>query len=123
MKTIISATGNTIDAKFDLRFGRAKYFCIYNAENGESEFIENSNKDSQSGAGTKAAELAIEQGVSRVISGDFGPKAKTILEKMNVQMVIVEDNGHTINDIIDKIKWQTTINYTNKKRYNYAWIK
>lgn len=104
MKTIITASGNTRESQFDLRFGRAKYFCLYDSDNDSATFIENDNKDAQGGAGTKAAELAMEHNVKRIISGDFGPKAKKVLEKMDVQMVIMEDNSLSVAAIIDKIK-------------------
>ena len=104
MKTLISASGKTIQSNFDLRYGRAKYFCIYNKETNTTEFIKNENAESQGGAGTKAAELTIEKGVARVISGDFGPKAKELLEKFNIQMIIIEDEAQTIEDIINKLK-------------------
>ena len=45
----------------------------------------------------------IELGVNKIISGDFGPKAKEMLEKFNIQMVIIEDDSQTIQTIIDKI--------------------
>ncbi len=44
------------------------------------------------GAGGKVVETAIELGVTKVISGDFGPKAKDLLEKFNIQMVILLTN-------------------------------
>ncbi|MBK8806270.1 MAG: dinitrogenase iron-molybdenum cofactor biosynthesis protein [Bacteroidales bacterium] len=104
MKTIITATGNTEDALFDLRYGRAKYFCIYDKETNSSKFIKNEHADAQGGAGTKAAEQTVELGVKQVISGDFGPKAKEILEKFNIQMVVLNDDTSSIKDIINKIK-------------------
>ena len=37
-------------------------------------------------------------------SGDFGPKAKDLLEKLNIQMVIIQEDDLTVGDIIDKLK-------------------
>ena len=56
----ILVTGNNLDSGFDLRFGCAGWFCI----------------------------LDEETGATRVISGDFGSKAKELLEKFNIQMVL-----------------------------------
>lgn len=103
MKTIITSKGNSLDSSFDLRYGRAHYFCVYDESTKESKFIENVNAQDQGGAGTKVAEKTIELEVSKVISGDFGPKAKSILEKFEVQMVIVDDSNLTIQDIINKL--------------------
>ncbi len=104
MKTLISSTGNKLDSGFDLRFGRAGWFCLLDEETGETSFYENENKDASHGAGTKAVEKVVELGANRVISGDFGPKAKELLEKFNIQMVLLSDDSKSIADITDGIK-------------------
>jgi len=104
MKTLISSTGNKLDSGFDLRFGRAAWFCLLNEETGEILFYENENKETSHGAGTKAVEKVVELGVTKVISGDFGPKAKELLEKFNIQMVLLSDDSKSIADIADSIK-------------------
>ena len=104
MKTLISSTGNNLDSGFDLRFGRAGWFCLLDEETGETSFYENENKEASHGAGTKAVEKVVELGATRVISGDFGPKAKELLEKFNIQMVLLSDDSKSIADIADGIK-------------------
>lgn len=103
MKIAITSTQNTPESTFDLRFGRASYFCIYNTDNNSVEFIDNENINANSGAGVKAAEKVIELGVSRVISGDFGPKAKDLLDKFKIQMVMLDDDSQTISSIIKQL--------------------
>lgn len=104
MKTVITATGNELSSLFDKRFGRAGWFCVLDEETGKTEFHVNESKDAQGGAGTKTVEKMVELGVTKVISGDFGPKAKDLLDKFNVQMVIIQDDELSIEDIIRKIK-------------------
>ncbi len=104
MKLAITSTGNNLESKFDLRFGRTVWFCIYDNESKNIRFIENEHKDSLSGAGTKTSETIAELGVEQVISGDFGPKAKTLLEKLKIQMVILDDENVTIERIINKLE-------------------
>ncbi len=104
MKTIITSTGNQLNSIFDLRFGRAGWFCLYDDQLDEISFIENENISSQSGAGTKTVEKVVELGVQKVISGDFGPKAKELLEKFNIQMVLLQDDNKTVQKIIDQLK-------------------
>ena len=104
MKTIITSTGDKVNAKFDKRFGRAGWFCVYDAENKSTDFIENSFKNSNGGAGTKSSEMAAELGATRVFSGHFGPKAKDMLEKLNIEMVEINDENIEISDIIAKIE-------------------
>ena len=103
MKTIISSTGNKTNARFDLRFGRAEWFCLLDEETGKTRFLKNVHQDSSHGAGTKACETVIEEGATKVISGDFGPKAKEVLDKFNIQMVIIPDDSLSIAEIIQKI--------------------
>ncbi|MEA3445892.1 MAG: NifB/NifX family molybdenum-iron cluster-binding protein [Bacteroidota bacterium] len=103
MKTVITSTGNSENSKFDLRFGRAAWFCLFDNESGKLEFHENLQANAQGGAGTKAAEKMVELSIGKVISGDFGPKAKDLLEKFKIQMVILQDDGITIREIVDKI--------------------
>jgi predicted Fe-Mo cluster-binding NifX family protein len=104
MKTVITASGNQLTSQFDLRFGRASYFCIYDDSNNEISFVENPNVDATGGAGTKAAEQMVSMEVNRVISGDFGPKAKDLLNQFKIQMVIIQDDSQTIEDLINKLK-------------------
>ena len=103
MKTIITSTGGNVTSKFDQRFGRAGWFCVYDRTTKSIDFIENSFKNTNGGAGTKTSEMAAELGASQVISGDFGPKAKNMLEKFNIQMIILNDNEISVQDVIDQI--------------------
>jgi predicted Fe-Mo cluster-binding NifX family protein len=103
MKIAISSTGNRADSLFDKRFGRAEYFCIYDKETKETVFFENEHAHANNGAGTKAAEKIVELQAKKAISGDFGPKAKELLDKLNIQMVIIQEDDLTIKDIIDKL--------------------
>lgn len=104
MKTIISSTGKDSASQFDLRFGRAAWFCLLDETSGKTSYFKNEYNDAPHGAGTRAAEKVIELGATKVISGDFGPKAKELLEKFNIQMVIIPDDTNTINDIVQKLK-------------------
>lgn len=102
MKVIITSTGNNLQSKFDLRFGKAGWFCVYDSETKTAQFIENENTTRR--AGTKAIEKITELGVTKVISGDFGLKVKILLEQLKIQMIIFSEKGKSVQDIIDKIK-------------------
>lgn len=103
MKIVITSAGNSLKSKFDLRFGRAAWLCIYDTESQTTEFIENENKDINGGAGTKTSEKVAELGAQQVISGDFGPKAKALLEKLKIQMIVLDEGNKTIRDIIERL--------------------
>lgn len=100
MKTAVTSTGNQLQSTFDMRFGRSAWFCVFDTETNSVEFIENENKNINGGAGTKAAEKIAEQGVTQVISGDFGPKAKELLERFKIQMIILKEPEKQIKEII-----------------------
>lgn len=104
MKIIITSTGDNLNSAFDLRFGRAGWFCVYDKETKTSNFIKNSFKDVNGGAGTKTSEMAAELGAKKVISGHFGPKAKDLLERLNIQMVTMDGNELNVADIISKLE-------------------
>lgn len=103
MKTVITSKGNNLKAYFDSRFGRAGWFCIIDDESGKTTFIENDQAEATGGAGVKVAEKMVEIGVKKVISGDFGPKAKDLLDKFNIQMVIISDDNQSIKKIVSKL--------------------
>lgn len=103
MKTLITSTGNMLSAPFDKRFGRAEWFCIYNESTENIIFSPNTNLDGSSAVGFKSANKMEELGISKVISGDFGKKAKERLEKLEIQMVVLSETGLTVGDIIEKL--------------------
>jgi len=104
MKTVISASENNVASAFDKRFGRAAWFCVVDEESGDVDFVENTSKDANNGAGTKTAEKMAVLGVTKVISGHFGPKAKDMLDELNVQMVVIQEEGLSVQSIIDRLK-------------------
>lgn len=108
-KTIITSSGNSIEASFDRRFGRAAWFCLYDEDTGDFVFHENEFVNAGHGAGIKTAEKTVEWRVTKVISGDFGPKAKELLEKFDIQMVIIQDDTIKIQDIIHKLSNKKSI--------------
>lgn len=99
---VITSSGNELTSQFDKRFGRAEWFCVLDSTTMKSRFIQNEFVDANHGAGTKVAELMIELNVDKIISGDFGPKAKELLEKVNIQMVIIQDSTN-IKEIVERI--------------------
>ena len=103
-KTAITSSGNELSSAFDKRFGRAAYYCIYDEAEGITKFIKNENINAPNGAGTRAVEKMIELKVNKIISGDFGPKAKDILSRFDIQMIVLQDDKLTIQDIIHKLK-------------------
>lgn len=97
MKTVITSSGDTLQSTMDSRFGRCAYFCVYDHESGSTSFLKNEFATAQGGAGQKVAEKMLNLGVKRIISGDFGPKAKDMLTNircnwLSSQMTIKQFN-------------------------------
>lgn len=104
MKTVITSTGDRMDSEMDPRFGRCAWFCLYDHTNGQATFIKNQYKDVQGGAGNKLAEMMLNMQVDRIVSGDFGPKAKDMLDKFKIQLIKMHDDHKTMQEIISMFK-------------------
>ena len=91
MKIAISASTNDPGAPMDQRFGRAKYFAVFDNENNEYEYTPNSqNLSFPQGAGIQAARNVIETGAVVLISRNVGPKAFGVLHGAGVEMYLCE---------------------------------
>lgn len=98
----IPSSSDKKDARIDDRFGRCPFFCFYNIVTKDYEFRENRMKDLAEGAGRQVAEFLASCGISEVYACEFGPKARTMLEKLNVGMKLVERN-QTIGQIVSML--------------------
>ena len=84
----------------DSRFGRCKFFAIYDSENKSPQFVENTASSLTEGAGPAALQLLTARGVSKLVSGNFGVKIKTLSSDLNVQLIVMREI-HTIESIIN----------------------
>jgi len=87
MKIAISATGPTLDAEVDPRFGRCPYFIIVDPETREFEAVENSSAMAAGGAGIATGQMIVGKGVEVVLSGNYGPNAYQVLSAAGIQMI------------------------------------
>ena len=102
MKIAVTSETNNKDSMLDARFGRCAYFAIYDTDSKDFTFLENPAKDSESGAGPAAVAFIAKQGVSKIVSGEFGMKIKGILESLNIEMISVKESK-TVSEIISKM--------------------
>ena len=100
MKVAIASIGNTLEANIDTSFGRCTWFIIVDTESGGMEFIPNTNRDMEEHAGKAAVELVATRNVEMIVSGEFGMKIKPLLDRMHIQMVVIEDAEKRVSDII-----------------------
>lgn len=103
MKIAITSSWNTVDSKIDPRFGRCAYFAIYETGNNSVKFIPNPNKDIEEGAGPAAVHLLSTLNVSKVVSGDFGQRAKSLLDELKIQMIVLKGPDKRISEIIEML--------------------
>lgn len=101
MKIAITSTGDTLNSTIDSRFGRCAFFAIYDTETKSTEFIFNPIKDTQEGAGPAAVQFVAAHKVSKIVSGEFGMKIKSLLDSLKINMIILKDPKKRIKDIIE----------------------
>lgn len=88
MKIAVSVKENDPETVLDPRFGRCNYFWIQDLANGTHDCIENSAANDSGGAGTAAAKIVSDQGVTAIISGNYGPNAVTALQAFGIKMFV-----------------------------------
>lgn len=94
MKIAISSQGKDLSSNVDPRFGRARYFIIYDTESGGFEAIDNNqNINAAQGAGIQAAQIVARQNVAVVISGNLGPKAFGTLAAAGIRAALWADGS------------------------------
>jgi predicted Fe-Mo cluster-binding NifX family protein len=88
MKIAVSTTGEKASSPVDPRFGRSRWFIVFDTETGEHTVLDNSRSaDSASGAGIASAQSVIDAGVGTVLTGRCGPKAARTLAEGGVRIV------------------------------------
>ena len=87
MKIAVSASGPTLDAEVDPRFGRCQYFVIIDPDNMEFEAVENGAALAGGGAGIATAQAVADRGVEAVLTGNCGPNAFQVLAAAGIKVV------------------------------------
>ena len=100
MRVAITSTGNNLQSTIDPRFGRCAYFVIFDTESKATEFIPNPNIDAIDGAGPASVQLVASRNISKVVSGEFGMKIKSLFDSLKVQMILMKKKK-TIEEIIE----------------------
>lgn len=111
MKIAITATGATLDADVDPRFGRCQYFIIVDPETLEFEAVGNAGMMSSGGAGVATGQMISGKGVKAVLTGNCGPNAYQVLSAAGIK-VITGVSGK-VRDAIESYK-SGTLNTTDK---------
>lgn len=93
MKVAVTSKGETKDSVFEGRFGRTPYFLIFDTESDEFKAVKNPYCEEASGVGPRAAQLLVDNGVEKVITGNVGGNAASALEMAGIKLVLDKDGG------------------------------
>lgn len=97
----ITSDGDTTDSQVDPRFGRAKFFLVYNDENGKWESVDNEqNFQAAQGAGIQAATTVANKKCNVLITGHCGPNAFRTLSAAGIDIYLCETG--TVKEILEK---------------------
>jgi len=103
MKIVVTSQGNTLENDVDPRFGRCKYFIVYDTETDDFEAVDNTqNLNLPQGAGIQAGRIVVSTKAEAVISGNMGPKAFTTLNSAGIK--IYSGASGTVKDAIEQFK-------------------
>ena len=103
MKICITSQGPELTSQTDPRFGRARYFIIYDDQTGEFEAIDNAeNVGAAGGAGVQSAQTVVERDCKWVLSGHIGPRAMSVLSEADVKVAVGAEG--TVQDAIEAFR-------------------
>ena len=89
MKILITSKSMELTGDVDPRFGRARYFIIYDTETNQWDALDNiQNLNATQGAGIQAGENASKTGVEYVLTGHCGPKAFKTLSANGIKVIV-----------------------------------
>jgi predicted Fe-Mo cluster-binding NifX family protein len=100
----ITVKDDNIKSQLEDCFGKAKYFCLVENDPNKIEFVLNPGNSSAKGSGKKAVLCLLERGVKTIISRNYGLTAKKMLDKHNIQTVIVPPKYERLFQLLKIIK-------------------
>ncbi len=110
-KICITATGASLDAQIDPRFGRCQYFIVVDPETMEFNAIPNDAAAASGGAGIRAAQTVASFNVDAVITGSVGPNAFPALQSSGIK--ILTGATGTVRDAATRYKQGELSELTN----------
>lgn len=85
MRIAVTSQGTTLDSAVDPRFGRCRYFVLYNSDTDVCETVGNEqNLQAAQGAGIQSAGTVANAGCDILLTGHCGPKAFTALQAAGI---------------------------------------
>ncbi len=100
----VTSMGPSQDATFDVHFGRAPYFVIFNSVTGEviKDYDNSKNLQAVQGSGVESAKVLVDLDVEVLITGHVGSKALDVLKIGDISVYKVETN--LVKEALSKYK-------------------
>jgi len=103
MKVAVTSIGETLESPVDQRFGRTRFFILYDTETEAWSVHDNKqNLEAMQGAGIQAGQKVMELGAQAVITGHCGPKAFATLTAGGME--IYQDAEGTVADALAALR-------------------
>jgi len=102
MKVAVTATGPSLDAALDPRFGRCACFVLVDTDTMGFEAVENLSSSLGGGAGIQSAQLMARKDAAFVLTGNCGPNAHQTLTAAGIGVIV--GCGGTVREAIERFK-------------------
>jgi predicted Fe-Mo cluster-binding NifX family protein len=102
MKVAVTATGPSLEAAIDPRFGRCLCFLIVDTDAMTFEVIDNASGALGGGAGIQSAQLIARKGAGAVLTGSCGPNAHRTLTAAGID--VMAGCSGTVSDAVERFK-------------------
>jgi predicted Fe-Mo cluster-binding NifX family protein len=102
VKIVVTATGNDLDARTSMRFGRCPIYIFVETETMAFESLPNPALNASGGAGVLAAQVIVERGAQAVLSGNIGPNAMEVLQAASVPAYLIGEG--TVRQAVEDYK-------------------
>ncbi len=100
MRVAVTATGRSLDAAVEPRFGRCACFLLVETDTMAFEVVENTGQRLGAGAGTRSAQLMAQRGARAVLTGNCGPNAHETLGAAGIEVFV--DCSGTVTEVIKR---------------------
>lgn len=104
MKIVIPAQAKNIDSILDLKFGKCKYFCVYDPKNDQSEFFKNNLPPNQGKRSKHILGLLKKWETEMIITANIGPNMINSLEKEGIRIIVLNNGHQKIRDVLAKFR-------------------
>ena len=102
MKICLTSQGKDLSSQIDPRFGRSKYFIVFDLETDKYEVDTNENIGGTGGVGVQSGQFMASKEVDTVLTGNVGPNAYETLKAAGIK--IVSGVSGTVKDAISDYK-------------------